>query len=106
MKLRTVCLAPGRAAPGMVLAAPIGGHDGHTLLAAGTVLDPEMLDRLIRRGVETLSVALPDTRDEDTVALALAIAEARVNWLFRGQGSPARAALGSAILDYRRQQCQ
>ncbi len=106
MKLRTVCLAPGRAAPGMTLAAAIVGHDGHTLLAAGTLLAPEMLDRLIRRGVETLSVVLPDTRDEETVAMALAIAESRVRSLFRGKGSPAREALGAAILDYRRQQCR
>ena len=106
MKTRTVCLAPGRAAPGMTLAAAVLGHDGHTLLAAGTVLDSERLDRLVRHGVETLAVSVLDTRDEEGIALALAAAELRVEYLFRGKGSPARAALGAAILDYRRQQTQ
>jgi len=103
MKSRIVCLAPGRVAPGMTLAAAVIGHDGHTLLAAGTPLDPEMLERLIRRGVETVSVLVADTRDPETIVMELGAAEARVETIFRGAGSPVRQALHTAILEFRRE---
>ena len=50
MKTRALCLSPGRIAPGMTLAKAVTDRDGNTLLAAGTVLDSEMLDRLIQIG--------------------------------------------------------
>ena len=103
MKTRIVCLAPGRVAPGMTLAASITGHDDHTLLASGTVLDSEMLDRLIRRGVESISVLMLDTRDEETIAIELLAAESRVAHIFRGTGSAERQTLHAAILDFRRE---
>ena len=59
MKIRNVCLSPGLVAPGMVLANAVNGHDGQPLLAAGAELDADMLERLIRRGIETVWVATP-----------------------------------------------
>lgn len=101
MKTRALCLSPGRIAPGMTLAKAVIDREGNTLLAAGAVLDSEMLDRLIRRGVEALTVLVVDPRDDETIASELAAAEARVAYLFRGQGNPSRDALHKAILDYR-----
>lgn len=101
MKTRALCLSPGRIAPGMTLARAVTDRDGNTLLAAGTVLDSAMLDRLIRRGVEAMTVLVVDTRDADTVAGELAAAEARVAYIFRGQGSQSRDALRKAIVGYR-----
>ena len=103
MKSRIVCLAPGRVAPGMTLAAAVIGPDGHTLLAAGTALVPDMLERLIRRGVETISVLVADRREPEAIVTELAAAEARVETIFRGAGSPAREALRRAILEFRRE---
>ena len=101
MKSRTVFFAPGRVAPGMTLARAITDREGKTLLAQATVLDTEMLDRLIRRGVETVAVLVRDTRDEETIAEELRTAEARVGAIFRGDGGPAREALRAAILNFR-----
>jgi hypothetical protein len=103
MKTRALCLSPGRVAPGMTLAKAVTDRDGNTLLAAGTALDSEMLDRLIRRGVEAMTVLVVDPRDADTVASEVAAAEERVAYIFRGEGSPSRDALHKAILDYRRE---
>ena len=101
MKTRAPCLSPGRIAPGMTLAKAITDRDGNTLLATGTVLDSEMLDRLIRRGVEAITVLVVDTRDAETIAADFAAAEARVGYIFRGAGSKARETLRQAILAYR-----
>ena len=101
MKTRALCLSPGRIAPGMTLAKAITDRDGNTLLASGTVLDSEMLDRLIRRGVEAITVQVNDTRDAETIANDLVTAEARVGYIFRGAGSQARELLRQAILAYR-----
>ncbi len=101
MKTRALCLSPGRVAPGMTLAKAITDRDGNTLLATGAVLDSEMLDRLIRRGVEAITVLVVDTRDADTIVSDLATAEARVGYIFRGDGSKARETLCQAILAYR-----
>ena len=106
MKTRALCLSPGRVAPGMTLARAVTDREGNTLLAAGAVLDSAMLDRLIRRGVEAMAVLVADTRDADAIASELAAAEARVAYIFRGQGSAARQALHAAILDYRRESTQ
>jgi hypothetical protein len=101
MKSRTLSFAPGRAAPGMTLAKSVPDRDGNTLLASGTVLTSELLDRLIRRCVETVCVQVLDTRDEQTIAGELRAASARVDAIFRGHGSPAREALRAAILSFR-----
>ena len=101
MKSRNIFFAPGRAAPGMTLAKAISDREGHALLAAGTVLTAEILDRLIRRGVQTLCVQVLDARDDETIACELATASARVATIFRGPGSPARDELHQAILNYR-----
>ena len=103
MKSRNIFFAPGRAAPGMTLAKAIADRDGNTLLAAGTVLTAEMLDRLIRRGVQTLCAQVLDARDDETIASELANANARVETIFRGAGGPARDELRQVILNYRRE---
>jgi hypothetical protein len=101
MKSRAMCFAPGRVIPGMALAASVVDHEGHTLLVGGTILDAEMLDRLIRRGIETISVLILDARDEATIAHELRAAEARVAHIFRAPGSAAREALRQSILSFR-----
>lgn len=104
MKLRTLYFPPSGIAPGMTAAKAIIDRDGHTLLTAGTVLTLEMLDRLIRRGVEAIAIAVSDTRDDETIARELEASESRVNAIFRGTGSPAREQLRATILNYR-QEC-
>ena len=102
MKFRIMCFAPGRTTPGMTLATAVIDRDGHTtLLTEGSVLDEEMLARLIHRGVETVSVLVPDSRSEEEIAEEQRIALARVDAIFRDDGNPARAALRTAITNYR-----
>lgn len=103
MKLRTLYFAPARVTPGMLLAKAITDRDGHALLAVGAVLDEEVLDRLIRRGVESVAVLVQDHRDEETIATELKLAEERVDVIFRGSGSAARAELRAAVLNFRRE---
>ena len=100
-KQRIMCLAPGRATPGMTLARAIIDREGSTLLSTGTVLDLAMLERLIRRGVDAISVFVPDNRDEATIADELRAVEHRVEAIFRRGGSPARDQLRAAVLNYR-----
>ncbi len=100
-KQRIMCLAPGRATPGMTLARAITDREGSTLLSTGTVLDLAMLERLIRRGVDAISVFVTDNRDDATVADELRAVERRVEAIFRGAGSPARDQLRAAVLNYR-----
>lgn len=101
MKSRTIHLPILSAAPGMVLALPITDHAGRTLFAAGTELDAETLDRLNKRGVESVAAQVIDTRDAEAVDKELIAAESRVRQIFRGAGSPARDALQAAILRHR-----
>lgn len=103
MKMRTVCLPPGLTTPGMVLMSSVSGRDGLQLLSAGTTLDTDMRERLVRRGVETVCVEVRDERNEQTIAMELKNAENRLATIFRGPGSPARAALQAAVLNYRRE---
>ena len=107
MKFRTLCFAPNRITPGMTLAKAVSERDGHTtLLTEGTVLDEEMLARLIHRGVETISVLVPDHRSEEEIAEEQRLALARVDAIFREDGNPARAALRAAITRYRLESTQ
>ena len=106
MKMRNVCLAPSLITPGMTLASAVSGRDGSQLLAAGAQLDADVIERLIRRGVESAWVQIPDERDDETLAHERRHAEARVETIFRGSGSPARAALHQAILEFRRESLQ
>ena len=104
MKSRTLYFPPGGIAPGMTLAKTIIDRDGHSLLTAGTVLTLEMLDRLVRRGIEAIAIAVIDTRDDETIARELETSISRVDTIFRGIGSPAREQLRATILHYR-QEC-
>ena len=101
MKYRTLCAAPGCTAPGVTLAKPVLDPEGKNLLSSGTVLDAEMLERLVRRNVEFIHVLLPDTRDEATVANEIAVLERRLSHIFRGHSSPARIALRAAVHAFR-----
>jgi len=101
MKTRTLCLAPGRVTPGMVLAKAVVDHEGKTLLTPGTVFLLETIDRLIRRGVETVTVEVPDLRDEETIAEELRATQTRIDTIFRQPGSAARADLRAAVLEFR-----
>ena len=101
MKSRIIHLPILSVTPGMVLALPIMDHAGRTLFAAGTELDAEMLDRLNKRGVETLAAQVIDTRDAESIDRELQAAESRVRKIFRGTGSPARDALQAAVLRHR-----
>jgi len=101
MKLRILHFAPARVTPGMELAKAVTDRDGHALLASGTVLDAEVLERLVRRGVESIAVLVQDTRDEESIADELRLAEERVQTIFRGSGSPAREELHAVVLKYR-----
>jgi hypothetical protein len=103
MKSRTLYFPPSGIAPGMTLAKSIIDRDGHTLLTAGTVLTLEMLDRLVRRGVEAIAVTVADMRDDETIERELETAQSRVGTIFRGPGSPARDQLRSTILNYRQE---
>ena len=102
-KQRIMCLAPGRATPGMTLARAIPDREGSILLSSGTALDLPMLERLIRRGVDAISVLVPDNRDDATIADELRTVERRIETIFRGPGSPERDQLRAAVLDFRRE---
>ncbi|MDR3299751.1 MAG: hypothetical protein LBU43_07055 [Candidatus Accumulibacter sp.] len=100
-KQRVMCLAPGRASPGMALAKPVFDHEGSVLLTAETVLDEAMFKQMIRRCVYTISVYVADNRDEAMIERELADIRERVDMIFRGTGNAARDQLRDAILDYR-----
>jgi len=102
MKTRTVCLPPGELAPGMVVASQVCGPQGAVLLAAGAVLDEATLENLRRRNLEFLSVHVADPRDDATIAADIAAAVARIDHIFRGEGSAQRRALREAVAAYRR----
>lgn len=101
IKQRILCLAPGRATPGMVLARPVLDREGAVLLSPETVLDLTMLERLIRRGIDAISVLVPDSRDEETIARELASVRNRVEVIFRGPTDAAREELRAAVLAFR-----
>jgi acetolactate synthase small subunit len=100
-KQRIMCLALGRASPGMVLATPVYDREGAILLTAETVLDAATLEQMIRRGVRVVSVRVPDHRDEQTIAREMADIRERIETIFRGPGSDARRQMHDAVLDYR-----
>jgi acetolactate synthase small subunit len=85
----------------MVLATPVYDRKGAVLLTAETALDPAMLEQMIRRDVKTISVRVPDLRDEETIARELADIRARIETIFRGPGSAAKSRLHDIVLDYR-----
>ena len=106
MKLRRITIAPGRATPGMVLAQPVVDHDGNTLLAAGTELGAELIERLLRRRTQTVCVEVADPRDAQTIASELRAARERVEAIFADPGSAARDTLRRAVLAYREESTQ
>jgi hypothetical protein len=102
MKSRTIHLPILCVVPGMTLAESLLDRQGRILFAAGTILDAVMLDRLNKRGIESLAALITDTRDAGTINQEVLAAESKVLLLFRGPGSEARQALQVAILDYRK----
>jgi hypothetical protein len=106
MKTRVVCLPPGQLQPEMIVAAAVTTPQGAILFAAGAVLDEHSLEQLRRRAVEFVTVSVPDSRDEATIAREVAEATTRVDYIFRGTHSSARAALRETVLRYRRSQAE
>lgn len=106
MKTRTTCLPPGLLQPGMTLATPIVGQQGTVLFAAGSTLDEYALKQLGRRAIEFVTVLVPDSRDEEIIAREIAETDARIEFIFRGESSPARTALRNTIMNYRRKQAE
>lgn len=106
MKTRTACLTPGQLLPGMTIETPLIGPQGTVLLAAGTTLDEYALKQLGRRAIEFVTVSVPDSRDDETIAREVAETAARVEYIFRGEGSSARASLRNTIMAYRRKQAE
>lgn len=104
MKTRIACLPPGQLTPGMTLAVPLLSAQGGVLLAAGTILDERALENLRRRGVEFLTVELPDRRDPEAIAREQRAAAERIDFIFRGAGSATRASLHAAVRAYREKQ--
>lgn len=100
-KYRTLCLAPARATPGMTLAKAIYDRDGGVLLASDTVLELDMLERLIRRAVATISVRVPDGRNEETIARELLAVRNRIEKIFRGPSNATRDNLRATVLEFR-----
>jgi hypothetical protein len=85
----------------MVLAAPVQDREGTVLLTAETELDPAMFEQMIRRGVKTILVRVPDHRDGETIAREMADIRARIDTIFRGPGNIGRDQLRDAVLGYR-----
>lgn len=106
MKTRTVCLPPGSVPAGATLASDVVNAHGKTLLTAGTELDGQNLEGLIRRGIEAVYVNEADTRDLTTIGRQLAEAQQRVDYIFRGDSDHARAELRAVIQNFRRESLQ
>ena len=100
-KSRTIHLPILCVVPGMTLASALSDRQGRVLFAAGTVLDAVMLDRLNKRGIESVAANVVDTRDTATISEEVLAAESRVQQIFRGAGSAAREELQIAVLAYR-----
>lgn len=103
MKMRRLALPVQEAKPGMRLSSDVRGPNGVVLLAAGAVLGEDALAGLRRRGIDAVSVEIPDARSEAEIALELAKAEARIAHLFRRHiDNPELRELMQVVLDYRR----
>jgi hypothetical protein len=103
MKMRRLVLPVQEARPGMRLVAEVRNAAGGVLLAAGAVLAEDALAGLRRRGIDAVSVEVPDARSEEEVARELAQAEARIEHLFhRHIDNPELRELKQIVLDYRR----
>lgn len=98
---RKLRLLPAHARPGMRLIQPVRLPDGRILLAAGLELDELIIQRLSERGVEYIEVAVHDDRTVEQLETALREARDRVNYIFRGGGSYAHAALRETLMSYR-----
>lgn len=90
----------------MVLGAPIRFvHKGNTAfsLPAGHALTYDNLNQLVAHRVEFVSIAEPDTRTDDEVAVEAALAARRVMHIFSGAELtvPTMAALFDQVLIYR-----
>ena len=95
-----------KASPGMILSDAILDQQGQVLLAQGTVLTDATIAALARHDIAMLPIALTA---EATPAIDAAAVKARVDYLFRGDGSEldagpfdtATSLLHRYILDYR-----
>lgn len=103
MKMRRLVLPVQEAKPGMRLVAEIRNAAGGVLLAAGVELGEDALAGLRRRGIDAVSVEIPDARSDAEIARELAQAEVRIQHLFRRHiDNPELRELMQVVLDYRR----
>jgi hypothetical protein len=110
MNLESASIALDQATVGMTLAAQLLDDSGNVLLPAGAVLSAAMLDKLERRGVATLTVAMQAEADPHAVLADKARAEAererrqaRLAHLFRHSAAEgATGELVELLLNYHR----
>ena len=103
MKTRRLTLPVQEARPGMRLATAVRNAGGGTLLAAQAELTEESLAGLLQRGIDVVTVEVPDSRTAEEIARELAQAEARIEHLFhRHAADPEMRELKQVVLDYRR----
>jgi hypothetical protein len=95
-----------KASPGMILSDAILDQQGQVLLAHGTILTDATLAALARHDVTMVPIVMPA---DATPPLDVAAITARIDYLFRGDGSEldagpfdtATALLHRYITDYR-----
>lgn len=100
-RMRLLCVPPAHLEAGMLVAVPVCSRAGAILVTTGSVLDAARIGNLQRRGVSCVTVSVPDPRDAAQRDTEIAAALARVDQIFRGEGSEARAALHQALRAYR-----
>lgn len=99
---RVVCVSTLALGPGVRLAQSVSRADGAVLLHAGAEIDVDQLRLLVQRGIDSVYVLREETRDPEQIESDVAAAAARVEFLFRGEGSTARQALAATLAGYRR----
>ena len=101
MTVRSKRLDLDSVTPGMELAAPLLDRHGATLLPAATVLTPEILTSLGRRGIDELVVVDSEMSEQELEAERRRVL-ARLDRLFRrSRDEGGGAALKRAVLGYR-----
>lgn len=85
----------------MTIAASVTTRAGSLLLAAGTPLDDTAIANLRRRGIDCVTVAVPDPRDAAAVARDTAATRERIAHIFRDTRGEASQALRAVVQSWR-----
>ena len=94
------------AAPGMILADALQDETGQMLLPKGSELTESVLRSLGRRGIETLSILIPEAVDESALIARREAARQRLQHLFRQAVDPTSQGLLRVMLEYREEHPQ